>query len=76
VSFLSSLMPTLPGYRMDVSRVTYVDGGRRAFAELSETVSVDGAPLVTPEVLVLDIDGSGLIGRITIYTRKDAAEAG
>ena len=56
VTFLSGLMPNLPGYAMDVSAVTYTDGGRRAFAELSETVAVDGAPLVTPEVLVFAID--------------------
>ncbi len=43
VAFLSDLMPTLPGYSMDVTRVTYA--GSLAFAELSETVEVDGTPL-------------------------------
>ena len=70
VAFLSALMPTLPGYSMDVARVTYVDGGRRAVAELSETVSVDGAPLVTPEALIFDLDGDGRIARIEIFTRR------
>jgi predicted ester cyclase len=70
VEFLSGLMPTLRGYAMDVARVTYVDDGRRAFAELSETVELDGAATVTPEVLVFDLNSDGLIGRIAIYTRR------
>lgn len=70
VAFLAALMPTLPDYSMDVSRVTYVDGGRRAMAELTETVSLDGAPVVTPEVLLFDLDDEGRIGRIEIFTRR------
>lgn len=69
VAFLSQLMPTLPGYSMDLARVTYVDDGRRAVAELSETVTVDGSPLVTPEALLFDLDADGLITRIEIFTR-------
>jgi ketosteroid isomerase-like protein len=70
VDFLSDLMPTLPGYSMDVARITYVDDGRRAVAELSETVTVDGSPLVTPEVLLFDLDADGRIGRVEIFTRR------
>src|SRR3954451_4957250 len=54
VEFLSALMPTLPGYSMDIARVTYVDDGARAICELSETVESDASPRVTPEVLLLD----------------------
>ena len=68
VAFLAGLMPTLPGYSMRVDRVTYA--GRRAFAELSETVEVDGAPLETPEALVFDLDEEGLISRIGIYIQR------
>lgn len=70
VEFLSALMPTLPGYSMEVSRVTYVENGRRAVAELSETVTVDGAALVTAEVLLFDLDADGRIARIEIFTRR------
>jgi ketosteroid isomerase-like protein len=70
LEFLSDLMPTLPGYSMDVARVTYLDGDRRAVAELSETVTVDGAPLVTPEALLFDLDEDGRISRIEIFTRR------
>jgi hypothetical protein len=70
VDFLSALMPKLVGYAMDVARVTYVDDGRRAYAELSETVELDGTPTVTPEVLVFDLDADGLIAHVAIYTRR------
>jgi predicted ester cyclase len=70
VKFLSDLMPTLPGYSMDIARVTAVDEGRRVIAELSETVEMDGKPLVTPEVLLFDLDAAGLIQRIEIFTRR------
>ena len=70
VAFLTGLMPTLPGYSMDVSRVTYIDQERRVVAELSETVEIDGAPLVTPEVLLFDLDSDERIARIEIFTRR------
>jgi ketosteroid isomerase-like protein len=70
VGFLSAVMPTLHGYAMDVTRVTYVDDGRRAYAELSETVTMDGRETVTPEVLVVDLDAAGLVVRVEIFTRR------
>lgn len=70
VKFLADLMPTLPGYSMNISRVTAVDDGRRVIAELSETIEMDGKPLVTPEVLLFDLDADGLIARIEIFTRR------
>jgi hypothetical protein len=73
VGFLSGLMPSLPGYAMDVAGVTYTEGNRRAFAELSETVDVGGAPLVTPEVLVFDLDADARITRIEIYIKQAPA---
>ena len=70
VGFLSALMPTLPGYSMDIARVTYVDNRARAVAELSETVEIDGSPLVTPEVLLFDLTADGRIERVEIFTRR------
>ena len=70
VEFLSALMPTLPGYSMDIARISYVDNGARAVAELSETVEIDGAPLVTPEVLLFDLAPDGRIARVEIFTRR------
>ena len=69
VAFLAELMPTLPGYSMDVARVTYADGVRLAFAELAETVTVDGSPLRTEEALVFELDAQGQIAAIDIYIK-------
>jgi limonene-1,2-epoxide hydrolase len=69
IAFISKLMPTLPNYSMDVTRITYADGGRRAYAELSETLDVNGAPHTTPEVLVFDLHDER-IARIDIYIKR------
>jgi ketosteroid isomerase-like protein len=62
VDFLSSLMPTLPGYSMDVQRVTYVDD--LAFAELAETV----AGVRTDEAIVFEIR-DGRIARVDVFIK-------
>jgi hypothetical protein len=38
-----------------------------AFAELSETVELDGKPMRTPEVLVFALDADGLIARVEVF---------
>jgi limonene-1,2-epoxide hydrolase len=70
VAFLAALMPTLRGYAMEVHRVTYVDDGARAFAELTETVTLDGTTIITPEVLTFDLTGDRVISQVHIYTRR------
>ena len=70
LAFISALMPTLRGYAMDVARVTYSADGRSATAELSETVELRGASTVTPEALVFDLTGDGLITRVRIYIQE------
>jgi len=70
VAFLSDLMPTLPGYSMDVTRVTYA--APLAFAELSETVEVDGTPLRTPECLTFELTADGRIRRVEVFTQTRA----
>jgi ketosteroid isomerase-like protein len=66
VAFLADTMPRLRGYEMIVDRVTYTGDGR-AFAELSETVEMNGKPVLTPEVLVFDLAPDGRIADIEIY---------
>jgi ketosteroid isomerase-like protein len=66
VAFLADLMPKLPGYAMKLDRVTYV-GDARAYAELSETVELDGTPMRTPEVLVFGLNGDGRIARVDVF---------
>lgn len=67
VAFISGLMPALSGYAMRVDRVTHSGDGRVVTVELSETVEVDGRPLITPEALVFDLDADGRIRRIQIF---------
>ena len=68
LAFLSELMPSLEGYSMHVERVFGTD--RLVVAELSETVTLDGTPVVTPEALVFDFDDAGLISHIAIYIQR------
>jgi ketosteroid isomerase-like protein len=71
VAFLRELMPTLPGYEMEVSRVTYA-ADDLAFAELAETVEVDGTPLRTPECLTFALADDGRIQRVEVFTQTRA----
>ena len=68
VAYISAMLPTLPGYSMDVTRVTYADDV--AYAELSETVDDGGVPLRTPECLVFGLDATGLISRVEVFIQS------
>jgi len=69
VSFLQRTMPALPGYRMDIDRVTDL-GDQRALVELRETVELDSGTLITHECLVFVVDPDGLLNEISIYIRQ------
>jgi hypothetical protein len=69
VSFLRRTIPALPGYRMDIDRVTEL-GVQRVLAELRETIDLDEGPLVTHECLILDLGDDGLLEEISIYIRQ------
>ena len=69
VSFLQRTMPALPGYRMDIDRVTDL-GDQRALVELRETIGQDRGPLITDECLVFEVDSDGLLNEISIYIRQ------
>jgi hypothetical protein len=66
MAYIADLMPKLTGYAMDVHRVSYVSEAL-AFAELSETVELDGTPTVTSEVLVFALDDDRRITRVDIF---------
>jgi hypothetical protein len=72
VAFIADLMPRLPGYSMDVSRVTYA--GEVGVAELSETVELNGRPHRTPEALVFELDSTGLIIRVEVFIQTLGVE--
>lgn len=69
LSFLRRTMPSLPGYRMEVDRVTTL-GDQRALVELRETVTPDGGALTTHECLVFEVNADGLLREISVYIRQ------
>jgi ketosteroid isomerase-like protein len=71
LAFLQRTMPALPGYRMDIDRVTGV-GDDRVLVELRETVDVDGTSLCTHECLVFEV-ADGVVTQLAIYIRQDRA---
>jgi ketosteroid isomerase-like protein len=74
LTYISGTMPNLKGYSMDLHRVTYVDA-ELAFAELSETVEMDGSPIITPELLVFEFDDQRRIARVEIFIQTLPREA-
>jgi hypothetical protein len=72
MTFIEDLMPRLPGYEMKVDRVTY--HGRQVIAEISETVTMDGKPRVTPEALLIELSDDNRIARIDIYMQTPGVE--
>ncbi len=66
VAFIADTMPRLEGYEMQIDRVTYA-GDTLAFAELSETVEMNGEPHRTPEALVFELGSDGLIARVDVF---------
>jgi ketosteroid isomerase-like protein len=69
VAFLRGTIESLDGYVMRVERVLAAGAGA-AVAELSETVTIDGARLETPEALVFDVAPDGRIARVAIFLRR------
>lgn len=67
--FLRSTLESLDGYEMRVDRVTAA-GSDVVLAELSETVTLDGSRLETPEALVFDLAADGRIARVAIFLRR------
>jgi len=66
VAFIADTMPKLDGYLMQVDRVTYA-GNTLAFAELSETVNLDGKPHRTAEALVFELADDGRIAHVEVF---------
>jgi len=69
VPFLRATIESLDGYVMRVDRVVGAGAGV-VVAELSETVTMDGVRLETPEALVFDLAPDGRIARVAIFLRR------
>jgi hypothetical protein len=69
VAFLAGVIPTLPGYALDVARIRAIEGGA-AVVELSETIDRDGARHTTREALLFELDAAGRIARVDVYFKQ------
>jgi ketosteroid isomerase-like protein len=69
VPFLRRTLESLDDYVMRVDRISDL-GANVVLAELSETVTIDGSRLETPEALVFDLAPDGRIARVAIFLRR------
>ncbi|MCU1456224.1 MAG: ketosteroid isomerase-like protein [Actinomycetia bacterium] len=69
--FLEQTIEALDGYELKVHRVLPVADGAGAFAELSETLKLDGERRRTEEGIIFDV-AEGLITRVAVYLRKSS----
>ncbi len=67
--FLEDTVTSLTDYELEVTRV-WGDGEGRVCAELSETVTMDGARLCTDEAVVFDVDDLDRIVAVQVFLRK------
>ena len=67
--FLRATLLALTDYELEVARV-WGDGDGHVCAELSETVTVDGARLCTDEAVVFDVDDLDRIVAVQVFLRK------
>ena len=70
LAFLSELMPTLAGYRMEMERLVLAADLNTVVAQLAETVEVEGKRVVTQESLVFELGEEGRIRDIRIYIQQ------
>ena len=69
MAFLRSTLESLEDYAMRVDRVIAA-GPAVVLAEISETVTIDGARLETPEAIVFDLSLDGRIARVAVFLRR------
>jgi SnoaL-like protein len=69
LKFLQKVFASLPGYRLDVTRVSHASD-RLCYVELSETFDIDGVPTEYPECLVFEQNSDGLINRISVFIKQ------
>jgi hypothetical protein len=73
VAYLRKVCTTLPGHRVDLTRVAHVND-RLSYAELSESFEIDGAPAPWPECIHFERNGDGLISHVSVFFKQPGAE--
>jgi predicted ester cyclase len=74
VSFLAGIVPALPGYTLEVDRISRA-GENVAFVELSETFEVEGTTTEYPECLLFETAPDGLINKVSVFMKTPGGEA-
>ncbi len=69
LGFLADVLPTLPGHAIAVSRYHRVEDGS-VFAELEETVEVEGVPTAFPEAIRFGFDDARRIDAVDVYLKQ------
>ena len=73
VAYLRKVCTTLKGHRLDVKRVSHVDG-RVSFVELTESFEIDGTPAEWPECLLFEQSDDGLISHVSVFFKQRHAD--
>jgi len=74
VDFLRSIITSLQGYELTVSRVAHASD-RLSYVELSETFEVDGTPTTYPECILFERDDAGLIRHVSVFIKQPGGDA-
>jgi hypothetical protein len=72
VKYLRKVVTQLKDYRLDVQRISHVDG-RRSYVELTESCEIDGAPAEWPECLLFEQGDDGLISHVSVFFKQRGA---
>jgi ketosteroid isomerase-like protein len=67
------LTTTMQGHRLDVQRVSHVNG-RLCYVELTEAFEIDGAAAEWPECILFEQDDDGLISRVSVFFKQRGAQ--
>jgi hypothetical protein len=73
IAYLRKILTTLTGHRLDVKRVSRVDG-RVSFVELTESFEIDGTPASWPECLLFEQNDDGLISHVSVFFKQRPAD--
>jgi hypothetical protein len=73
IGYLRKVLTTLKSHRLDVTRVSHVDG-RVSFVELTESFEIDGRPASWPECLLFEQNEDGLISHVSVFFKQRPAD--
>ena len=73
VDFLRGVCSPFDSYRLDVHRISR-SGDRVVFAEIDEVIGRDGVESSFPEVLLFELDDSGLIRFVSVFMKRPGAQ--